>query len=238
MAEETVNQDITEEKDPLVFDWKCPFCNHDATITAQSMRTGHTDFTLAEAEGNRRMVSQFILCPNPQCKKFTLEAYLYELFWVNGEEWMNGELVRKWQLMPTTTSKAFPDYVPRQIIEDYDEACAIASLSPKASATLARRCLQSILTDFFKLKSGFLTDQFSKVESRLDPLSWETIKTVMDVGSIGIHMEERTNVITDVDENEPALLIGVIEMLIKDCYIARQERTLQLEKIKKLGKSK
>ena len=238
MAEETVNQGILEEKGHLAFDWKCPFCNHNATITTHSLRLGHTDFTLEEAQETRRIVTQFILCPNLQCKKFTLEAHLYELFWVNSKQWMSGELIKKWQLIPGSSSKTLPAYVPQKIVDDYDEASAIVALSPKASATLARRCLQGILTDFFKLKPGNLVEQFSQVKSKLDPLSWETIKTLLTLGSIRLHMEKGINLITEVDDNEPELLISLIEMLINDCYIAREERKLQLDKIKKLGKSK
>ena len=238
MAEETVNQGILEEKGHLAFDWKCPFCNHNATITTHSLRLGHTDFTLEEAQETRRIVTQFILCPNLQCKKFTLEAHLYELFWVNSKQWMSGELIKKWQLIPGSSSKTLPAYVPQNIVDDYDEASAIVTLSPKASATLARRCLQGILTDFFKLKPGNLVEQFSQVKPKLDPLSWETIKTVLTLGSIRLHMEKGINLITEVDDNEPELLISLIEMLINDCYIAREERKLQLDKIKKLGKSK
>ena len=238
MAEETVNQGILEEKGHLAFDWKCPFCNHNATITTHSLRLGHTDFTLEEAQETRRIVTQFILCPNLQCKKFTLEAHLYELFWVNSKQWMSGELIKKWQLIPGSSSKTLPACVPQNIVDDYDEASAIVTLSPKASATLARRCLQGILTDFFKLKPGNLVEQFSQVKSKLDPLSWETIKTLLTLGSIRLHMEKGINLITEVDDNEPELLISLIEMLINDCYIAREERKLQLDKIKKLGKSK
>jgi hypothetical protein len=42
-----------------------------------------------------------------------------------------------------------PDYIPEQIKDDYYEACSILNLSPKASATLARRCLQGMIRDFW-----------------------------------------------------------------------------------------
>ncbi|MEI8253036.1 MAG: hypothetical protein WCG25_04765 [bacterium] len=47
-----------------------------------------------------------------------------------------------WQLLPVSEAKVLPDYIPDPIKQDYYEACRIRDLSPKASATLSRRCLQ------------------------------------------------------------------------------------------------
>ena len=44
-------------------------------------------------------------------------------------------------------------------------------------------------------------------------------------------MEEDINLIIDVDPNEAAALIKLIEMLIKDWYIAKQERSNNLTSV-------
>ena len=43
---------------------------------------------------------------------------------------------------PPYTGMVLPDYIPEAIRTDYLEACSILDKSPRAAATLARRCLQ------------------------------------------------------------------------------------------------
>jgi hypothetical protein len=38
--------------------------------------------------------------------------------------------IRTWNLLPESKARSLPDYIPAAIIEDYREACLIASLSP------------------------------------------------------------------------------------------------------------
>jgi hypothetical protein len=57
------------------------------------------------------------------------------------------ERVQTWSLIPSSSAKTFPNYVPKVILDDYNEACLIRDLSPKASATLSRRCLQGMIRD-------------------------------------------------------------------------------------------
>jgi hypothetical protein len=51
-------------------------------------------------------------------------------------------------------------------------------------------------------------------------------------------MEKDINVIIDVDPNEAAQLIGLIEMLMKDWYITRYERQERLKSVKGLAQRK
>ena len=61
---------------------------------------------------------------------------------------------------PPYTGITLPDYIPEAIRKDYMEACAIIDSSPKASATLSRRCLQGMIRDFWGVQAG---------RNRLDP---------------------------------------------------------------------
>jgi hypothetical protein len=133
-----------------------------------------------------------------------------------------------WHLIPPSASKHFPDYVPQAIREDYGEACLIRDLSPKASATLSRRCLQGILRDFWQVKPGRLVEEIEEVQSLIDPLTWDAIEAVRKLGNIGAHMEKDINVIVDVDPEEAALLIGLVETLLKEWYVARAERKIRM----------
>jgi hypothetical protein len=51
-------------------------------------------------------------------------------------------------------------------------------------------------------------------------------------------MEEDINLIVDVDPNEAELLIGLIETLIRDWYIIREERKARLLQIKQVADQK
>ena len=108
----------------------------------------------------------------------------------------------------------------------------IRDLSPKASATLSRRCLQGIIRDFWGVSKGRLVDEINAVKERTDPLVWEAIEGVRKIGNIGAHMEEDINVIVDVDPGEAQLLLlELIELLVKDWYVARHEREERLKAI-------
>lgn len=220
------------------FHWTCPFCDRDTTITAERVRYSWTDLTIANAEGPWRLASQFIVCPNPKCKKTTLTVSLHIRESDRLGNGSAGKVLHRWSLIPSSRALAFPDYVPRSIITDYNEACIIRDLSPKASATLSRRCLQGIIRDFWQVKAGRLIDEIEQIRDKTDPLTWEAIDSVRRVGNIGAHMEKDINLIVDVDPHEAELLIGLIETLIRDWYVAREERKARLLKIKQVAEKK
>ena len=101
-----------------------------------------------------------------------------------------------------------------------------------------------MLTGYHK---GFLegqdqeSDLYSEIDSikdKIDPMTWDAIDAVRKVGNIGAHMEKDINVIIDVEPREAELLIGLIEMLLKDWYVVRQERQVRLEAIKGIAADK
>jgi len=132
----------------------------------------------------------------------------------------------------------FPDYIPKAVLDDYREGCLIKHLSPKASATLARRCIQGILRDFWKVDPGRLIDEIDQIRGKADPLTWDAIDAVRKVGNIGAHMEEDINVIVDVEPREAELLISLIETLFRDWYIAKHDKQSRLQQIVQLSQQK
>ena len=215
------------------FHWTCPYCNRDTTITSDRVSSDYHNLEISNSSGYKRISTEFVVCPNPDCKKFVLVAALYPTKYnhSHGEYHIDGDFERTWNLIPSSNAKAFPDYIPQVIIDDYNEACLIVDLSPKASATLSRRCIQGILRDFWSVKPGRLVDEIKEIEDKIDPLTWAAIEAVRKVGNIGAHMEKDINVIVEVDPQEATLLIGLIETLLKDWYILREERKGRLSKI-------
>ena len=127
-------------------------------------------------------------------------------------------------MKPQSHAKQFPRYIPKPIIADYEEACLIQNLSPKASATLARRCLQGMIRDFWGVKEPTLFAEINAIQEKVDPQTWQAIDGVRSIGNIGAHMEKDINLIIDVEPNEAGALIILIETLIENWYIAKHER--------------
>ena len=193
-----------------------------------------SDLTIENAEGPRRLVVKFAVCPNPRCREFSLSATLHALE-NHGKRSYTGKQLATWDLVPPSRARSFPVAVPAQVLEDYREACLIAEQSPKASAALARRCLSSMLRDFWRVQPGSLNDEFRQVKGTADPLTWEAIESVRNVGLIGARMESEGAEIVDAEPGEARLLIGLIETLIQDWYVGREARRKRLAEIKQIA---
>jgi hypothetical protein len=100
--------------------------------------------------------------------------------------------------------------------------------------------LQGIIRDFWrgKIKPGRLAKEIEQLEDKVDDETWQAIDGVRSVGNIGAHMEEDINVIVDVEPHEAQLLVELIEILLRDWYVAREQKRLHLEAIRKLSAEK
>lgn len=213
------------------FSWLCPYCKMGATITDSNFSSDYHHFNEGNKDRDLIFVSTVIVCPNPSCKEYELRSSLFKSQH-NGNRWVpTGQPLLTWNLKPRSMAKQFPTYIPKAIINDYEESCLILNDSPKASATLSRRCLQGIIRDYWGVSKSRLVDEINEIKDRVDPITWQAIDAVRGIGNIGAHMESDINLIIDVDPNEAQLLIGLIEVLIKDWYISREERKLHLQQI-------
>lgn len=219
--------------------WKCPFCNQNATIKNDNVHETRSTFTIDNVDGPKKLYSYFIICPNIKCRKFTLKTILYNLEYDEGrEQYVTRGVYKSWDLIPQSNAKVFPQYIPKAIIKDYNEACSILNLSPKASATIARRCLQGMIRNFFGIKKTRLIDEINAIQDKVDPLTWNSIDAVRKVGNIGAHMEKDINLLIDVDPKEAGILIKLIEQLIEEWYIHRHEREKRLKTIIQISEDK
>lgn len=218
------------------FAWECPYCGRSATITDENYSDDIHYFEHGNKDGFLGFATWMVVCPNTKCKEYTIDCALYKAFWDSGERNIdNKKQLLRIRIRPTSNAKVFPSYVPQAIRDDYTEACQIREMSPKASATLSRRCLQGMIRDFWKVSERNLKLEIEAIKDKVDPLTWEAIDAVREVGNIGAHMEKDINLIVDIEPKEAELLIGLIETLIGDWYVTRQQRQVQLEEIKKLG---
>ena len=139
---------------------------------------------------------------------------------------------------PPANAMYLPDYIPEPIRQDYLEAVQIADLSPKASATLARRCLQGMIHDFWDIHEKNLNAEITALKSRIPPKQWDAIDAISTIGNIGAHMESSVGVIVDVDPDETKKLLKVIEMLFKTWYIRQHEENILLDEVKEMAAEK
>jgi hypothetical protein len=223
----------------MTFPWKCPTCGQGAVIRDNDHSTDCRTFYPQTLNGEYFGICwRYIRCPNPACGSCEITVSHVPMKYMERGSDVPGKPISTWRFFPRSSAQVFPDYVPAPIRKDYEEACLISELSPKASATLSRRCLQGILRDFWKVIPNNLANEIAQIKDKCDPLTWDAIEAVRKVGNIGAHMEKDVNVIVDVDPMEAKLLIELIETVVKDWYIAAAERKKRLETVAALAKSK
>ncbi|MGK9433523.1 DUF4145 domain-containing protein [Pantoea agglomerans] len=219
--------------------WVCPHCNHASVIRADDKIATHFDFSTTS--GFKRYRLQGTKCPNPACGKASIIFIVQRLVNYAGQIGTGNEAPTVVGLIPSNlvpNIKDYPDYIPSGIRQDYQEACSIVELSPKSSATLARRALQGMIRDFWQIKEENLSKAIKALEDKVDSNIWAAIDGVRKVGNIGAHMEKDINTIVEVSPDEATLLIEMIEMLLDEWYIARHDREQRADKMKKLADAK
>jgi hypothetical protein len=210
--------------------WTCPFCGRHTTIAKERVSYEVHRFDNASKYGRLSVRTSVVVCPNPDCKEVALKASMGP--WTTSQFGITDEdPTREWQLLPEANVQQIPDYVPSPIRQDYREAALIRKLSPKASATLARRCLQGMIRDFWGVSKNRLKDEIDAIRDKLDSTTGDAIDAVRTLGNIGAHMEKDINTIVDVDPGEAELLLQLIETLIKDWYVTRHTRAERMAKL-------
>jgi hypothetical protein len=207
---------------------------HDTVVGDYNYAYHQHTFGLGNKYGERIIGIQVIVCPNKECREFVLRAYLYgveEKRVAGVVQTAAGKVIKDWQLVPVSNAKVFPDYVPKAVRDDYSEACVIQNGSPKASATLARRCLQGMIRDFWKIHKPRLVDEIDELKDKVEPSVWAAIDALRKLGNIGAHMEKDVNLIVDIDADEAGQLIRLIEFLVEQWYVRRHEQQVMLDQI-------
>jgi hypothetical protein len=230
--------------------WTCPYCLHAQVVSETHFKSSVHKLDCAGWEhGIPALEKVAIVCANAKCKKLDLYAALWKLKLEHGSfgALIPDKRIESFQLLPKSFAKPQPNYVPKNIRDDYYEACAIRDLSPKAAATLIRRCIQGIIRDFCGIRKGRLVDEINELRNLIDENKApqgvtedmvEAIDHVRHLGNIGAHMEKDINVIVDVDPDEAQKLIELAEILFAEWYIARQRRADKLAKIGVLSAEK
>ena len=222
--------------------WKCAYCGYAQVIDKRRYQIKiETIWAEGWEQGSLGYVTEAIVCANEDCRKLSLVFDLFKFDGFDGNQnRKNSRRVHQWGLLPASSAKPQPDYIPEPIRGDYEEACAIRDLSPKASATITRRCIQGIIRDFCGINKRRLIDEINELRRVVDagqaPAgvqadTVDAIDHVRQIGNIGAHMEADINVMIDVDPDEAQVLIELTELLFEEWYVAREERRRRLAKL-------
>lgn len=222
--------------------WKCNFCQHPQVVTDHNFDAPTGRISVGDnARGERLGYGvTAVACQNPDCRLVTLKFDLTANGLWNGNDWSSSNIIDHWELLPASHAKPQPDYIPAVLRDDYNEACAIRDLSPKASATLARRCLQGMIRDFAGIAKGTLDAEIRALQDLVDQdkaprgVSIESVEAIdhaRKIGNIGAHMEKDINTIVDIDPDEAQILIDLVETLFDEWYVSREERAKRFKGI-------
>lgn len=222
---------------PKIPNWRCRVCNRDATISIERFFVNSADLVIDRVDGPLYLRIHCIPCGNPRCTGVMLEAVWYECVGDMPGSYEPGREIQRWQLIPPGRMMVIPDYVPAAIAEDYEQACSIVQSSPNAAATLARRCLQSMIRDFWGIKERRLVDEIDALKGKIDPLTWQAIDALRRIGNIGAHLEE-VNASVELEVGEARELVRLLELLVEEWYVAREARRDRLSGIVRLARSK
>jgi predicted RNA-binding Zn-ribbon protein involved in translation (DUF1610 family) len=214
----------------------CPHCSVAMSQSQDTYNTQTPSFSSSAGKSYEDRIKNNPLDPStleiefyrcPECGKYTILANGY------------GSAVKDVHvtIYPSSLAKKFPDYVPKIIRQDYEEAYAIVDLSPKASATLSRRCLQAMIRDFWKVEGeNSLYNEIEAIKSKVPQQQWKILDSIRRVGNIGAHPEPDVNLIIDIKPEGAQKLISVIELLIKQWYIDHHEQEQLFEEVLKLDR--
>lgn len=232
----------------MSFNWACPYCNHAQAVTSEQRAVKDVAIYNDESiHGPIAVRITTIRCANEKCKQLSLAFILFKRMDKGGGHWVLNGSIRSWPLLPESSAKPQPDCIPGVLIENYEEACRIRDLSPKASATLSRRCLQGMIRDFCKIKKKTLMEEIVTLRQQVDSGKGpqhvlsdtvDAIDDVRSVGNIGAHMEEDINKIIDVEPTEAQALIELIELLFEEWYVRRENRKEKLVYLRSIADEK
>jgi hypothetical protein len=188
----------------------CPHCRtafHEAWFDAhlQTVPEGH-------------YIAQHLICP--ECRRIVIN-----LKHVTPD---GGTVVETHLLWPKHSTRPVPSEVDARFADDFREAAAVISISPKASAAVSRRCLQDVLREKAGVKAPNLDQEIQKVmDSKATP-TWlsENLDAVRVVGNFAAHPTKSTQsgAVVDVEPGEAEFLLDVLEGLF-DFYFVQPAKS-------------
>ncbi len=205
---------------------KCPHCQIEvhAGFHEEWINNGHPigEIGAGSTKAPCSMQHQFMVCP--ACRKPIVKL---NILTIKGKSW---EVTESLLVYPRRSARPLaPPEVPADLAEDFNEACMVLSDSPKASAALARRCLQAILRQQgYKDKDLAPAIDAAVNSNTLPAVLSDLLHVVRNVGNFAAHPMKDTNTgaILPVEGHEAEWNIDVLEGLF-DFYYVQPTKNLQ-----------
>ena len=229
--------------------WVCPHCGTTATLSNADIDRGWTSAMIGTAPDDEGIAIGWaaVKCPSHKCGEYVLDI---ETRFGSAKNNVNG--YRTGEVKPDRSRKfgigevriepriglPLSKYVPDVVKQDYEEACLIKDLSPKASATLCRRALQGMIRHYWNVTKPTLHEELAAIKAQCEPELFDAMMSLKSIGNIGAHPEKDINLIVDIEEGEPDALLVLLQILDKDWYVAKADRLSRLSIVKKLGDAK
>jgi hypothetical protein len=216
----------------------CPHCS-----TVVKFDWYSSNFFQETTEIDKYKKLEYASCLNCSELVVVLKKGTIEVYDDIGSEDIN-ELEWEKIIFPKTNNFQESQDIPEVYFEDYEEAIKVISASPKASAALSRRLLQSLLRDEFGIKKRSLAQEietFIELEGIPTHIT-DAVDAVRNIGNLAAHptKNENTGEIVPVENGEAEWLIEVIEALfdfvfIQPIKLERRRKELNL-KLTEIGK--
>lgn len=228
------------------FNWICPVCAH-AVIVSEQCHVSKTFHLQTPQSGMRRaaaLQAVLIACPNAKCgsdffgvRAFRLKAQTEPTRIVHVADETKPIGIGTFVFAPSTPAPLSPT-IPKGVREDFNEAYLIRALSPKASATLARRALQGMIRDRWKVSANTLHGELQAIKEHCDDELYSAMMGLKSIGNIGAHPDKAADAMIDVDAGEPDELLQLIRILDDEWYVSRQRRNATLATVVNMADAK
>lgn len=208
----------------------CPFCEATNPITEKTYNKRYVNkdaFHGSLSSVGESLIIEFMECAN--CNKTSVIAYPV------GD---NYDDKRSVNIYPSSTAKQFGDVVPEIVRMDYEEAYDILNISPRASATLARRAIQEMIRDRFNASGKNLFQEIDSIKDQIYKEEFEILDSIRNIGNIGAHQENDLELIIKIEPHEAELVLYALEHLIEEWYIKESDRLKKFNYLKKIAADK
>lgn len=155
-------------------------------------------------------------------------------------------IVEEKLVYPQTTQRpALVPEIPEWARQDFEEAAAIVKISPRASAALSRRTLQTILREVHGIEKRSLSEEIAAFinDSGVPSDIADAIDAVRVIGNFAAHpvKDATTGEISEVEPEEAEWLLDVLEALFDYSFVQPKKLKARQEKLDKklvaMGKS-
>ncbi len=147
-------------------------------------------------------------------------------------------------IFPKFSIKTVAPEVPEKYDRDYKEAAAILDISPKASAAMSRRLLQTILRENYGVNKGNLNKEIDEFlgSNKVPSYIIDALHYIRVIGNFAAHpdKDKNTGKIVEVEEGEAEWSLETLDALFDFAFVQpakNESRKKKMdEKLVELGK--